>query len=382
MADVEFPPWCADAAAFVKYHRACLESERVSRLLHKWIDLFFGYKLRGRAAVDAKNVTLPPPRSHTTLGKPAEFVRLFNRPHPKRRPPPAGSLGAGDAHARGGADARRHAAAHTRRQSSMAFGAAPGRGEDVASSTKAVVDLEKVHAFALEHHHIVMPRYAALRRGEGAGGSDLPASSSSSSLSALSSSHTQLGREGSGGGALSGERAGEAAATAGEDDLFAAGCIIAELFLCRPLFGQCIAAGDDAGGEGASAHVQSSLSRLPPVVAAAIAALTSEDPPSAALLLRQTTTASQTAGAGPGSEAEPPNAATQADRRFRGLFPKVRLCVLVFVSLFIVRARARARALSLSSLSLSLAHAHARTRSFIFCSPHSGSRRLTPSRRE
>ena len=86
MADIEFPPWCVDATAFVKYHRACLESERVSRQLHKWIDLFFGYKLQGRAAVDAKNVTLPPPRSLTTLGKPAAFVRLFNRPHPKRAP--------------------------------------------------------------------------------------------------------------------------------------------------------------------------------------------------------------------------------------------------------------------------------------------------------
>jgi hypothetical protein len=62
-------------------------------------------------------------------------------------------------------------------------------------STKAVVELESVHAFALEHHHIVMPRYAALRRAGGAGNGDLPASSSSSSLAALSAAQLQLGRE-------------------------------------------------------------------------------------------------------------------------------------------------------------------------------------------
>ena len=63
-------------------NRTALESERVSDQLHKWIDLNFGYKLSGQAAVDAKNVALPAadPTALTTTGR----VQLFHRPHPPR----------------------------------------------------------------------------------------------------------------------------------------------------------------------------------------------------------------------------------------------------------------------------------------------------------
>ena len=37
-------------------HRAALESDQVSSHLHEWVDLIFGYKQRGQAAVDANNV--------------------------------------------------------------------------------------------------------------------------------------------------------------------------------------------------------------------------------------------------------------------------------------------------------------------------------------
>ena len=50
------PPWAADAFDFVAKNRAALESEHVSRHLHLWIDLVFGYKQRGPAAVRANNV--------------------------------------------------------------------------------------------------------------------------------------------------------------------------------------------------------------------------------------------------------------------------------------------------------------------------------------
>jgi hypothetical protein len=53
---VELPPWARDAAEFVAINRRALESEHVSSLLHLWIDLIFGHKQRGQAAVEATNV--------------------------------------------------------------------------------------------------------------------------------------------------------------------------------------------------------------------------------------------------------------------------------------------------------------------------------------
>ena len=53
---VELPPWARDAAEFVAFNRRALESEHVSSMLHLWIDLIFGHKQRGPAAVEATNV--------------------------------------------------------------------------------------------------------------------------------------------------------------------------------------------------------------------------------------------------------------------------------------------------------------------------------------
>ena len=41
---------------FIRLHRAALESDHVSANLHHWIDLIFGSKQRGEAAVEARNV--------------------------------------------------------------------------------------------------------------------------------------------------------------------------------------------------------------------------------------------------------------------------------------------------------------------------------------
>ncbi|XP_060050086.1 neurobeachin-like protein 1 [Erinaceus europaeus] len=54
--DVILPKWAKSAEDFIYKHRKALESEYVSSHLHEWIDLIFGYKQRGPAAVEALNV--------------------------------------------------------------------------------------------------------------------------------------------------------------------------------------------------------------------------------------------------------------------------------------------------------------------------------------
>ena len=55
--DVELPPWAKGCPRFfIQQHRAALESDHVSRNLHHWIDLIFGYKQNGEAAVKNCNV--------------------------------------------------------------------------------------------------------------------------------------------------------------------------------------------------------------------------------------------------------------------------------------------------------------------------------------
>uniref|UniRef100_H3HCX9 BEACH domain-containing protein n=1 Tax=Phytophthora ramorum TaxID=164328 RepID=H3HCX9_PHYRM len=56
VGDVQLPKWASTPEEFVRIHRAALESEHVSRHLHLWIDLIFGYKQRGRASLQANNV--------------------------------------------------------------------------------------------------------------------------------------------------------------------------------------------------------------------------------------------------------------------------------------------------------------------------------------
>lgn len=55
--NVELPPWAKGSAyEFVKIHRLALESEYVSKNLHHWVDLVFGYQQRGLEAEKANNV--------------------------------------------------------------------------------------------------------------------------------------------------------------------------------------------------------------------------------------------------------------------------------------------------------------------------------------
>lgn len=58
--DIKLPPWCDESARlFIFIHRQALESEFVRKQLHQWIDLIFGYRQKGKAAVEAVNVFHP-----------------------------------------------------------------------------------------------------------------------------------------------------------------------------------------------------------------------------------------------------------------------------------------------------------------------------------
>ena len=54
--DVVLPPWAKSPADFVEKLSQALESDYVSRNIHKWIDLVFGYKQRGKTAELANNL--------------------------------------------------------------------------------------------------------------------------------------------------------------------------------------------------------------------------------------------------------------------------------------------------------------------------------------
>ncbi|CAL0327334.1 unnamed protein product [Lupinus luteus] len=57
IGDVCLPPWAKGSTEeFIRRNREALESEYVSSNLHHWIDLVFGYKQRGKPAVEAANI--------------------------------------------------------------------------------------------------------------------------------------------------------------------------------------------------------------------------------------------------------------------------------------------------------------------------------------
>lgn len=56
LGDVELPVWAKSPKDFIKKNVKALESSYVSNHIHEWIDLIFGYKQQGQAAVDANNV--------------------------------------------------------------------------------------------------------------------------------------------------------------------------------------------------------------------------------------------------------------------------------------------------------------------------------------
>eukprot|EP01018_Ginkgo_biloba_P014188 Gb_28819 [translate_table: standard] len=106
LGDVLLPPWAKNSPEeFIFKNREALESEYVSSNIHQWIDLIFGYKQRGKPAVEAANVFY-----HLTYEGAVDLeamedslqraavedqianfgqtpIQLFRKKHPKRGPP-------------------------------------------------------------------------------------------------------------------------------------------------------------------------------------------------------------------------------------------------------------------------------------------------------
>nr|XP_029116201.1 BEACH domain-containing protein B isoform X4 [Elaeis guineensis] len=106
LGDVALPPWAKGSPEeFIHRNREALESEYVSSNLHHWIDLVFGYKQRGKPAVEAANIfyyltyegAVDLENMDDILQKSAiedqiaNFgqtpVQIFRKKHPRRGPP-------------------------------------------------------------------------------------------------------------------------------------------------------------------------------------------------------------------------------------------------------------------------------------------------------
>ncbi|XP_068657011.1 BEACH domain-containing protein B [Aristolochia californica] len=106
LGDVTLPPWAKGSPEeFIHKNREALESEFVSSNLHHWIDLVFGYKQRGKPAVEAANVfyyltyegavdldTMEDDLQRAAIeDQIANFgqtpIQIFRKKHPRRGPP-------------------------------------------------------------------------------------------------------------------------------------------------------------------------------------------------------------------------------------------------------------------------------------------------------
>ena len=83
LCDIEVPAWAESPEDLIEKHMEALENDAVSQQLHHWIDITFGYKLTGAAAVLAKNVCLPLVVPRLKMHN-SGMIQLFRSPHPRR----------------------------------------------------------------------------------------------------------------------------------------------------------------------------------------------------------------------------------------------------------------------------------------------------------
>merc|ERR550534_1353979 len=110
--DIVLPPWAKnDPKEFIRVHREALESDYVSANLHKWIDLIFGFRQQGDAAIESSNVFHhlfyegnvdifsidDPLQRNATIGFINNFgqipKQLFKKAHPAKKSPGKGTNG-------------------------------------------------------------------------------------------------------------------------------------------------------------------------------------------------------------------------------------------------------------------------------------------------
>uniref|UniRef100_A0A0E0JVW3 BEACH domain-containing protein B n=1 Tax=Oryza punctata TaxID=4537 RepID=A0A0E0JVW3_ORYPU len=82
LGNVGLPPWAKGCPEeFIHINREALESEYVSSNLHHWIDLIFGYKQRGKPAVEKSAIE----DQIANFGQTP--IQIFRKKHPRRGPP-------------------------------------------------------------------------------------------------------------------------------------------------------------------------------------------------------------------------------------------------------------------------------------------------------
>ena len=79
LGDVALPRWASGVSDFISKMRAALESEHVSQHLPEWIDLIFGFKQSGEAALKADNL-FHPVCYVGSKGSPEEAVDVLSLP--------------------------------------------------------------------------------------------------------------------------------------------------------------------------------------------------------------------------------------------------------------------------------------------------------------